>query len=370
MRQPGTLLLAAALAAAASPARAGETPPPESVAGVAVGAAARARAAAAALKSYTDQFRVPQGSAFPAPPPIPVFTARQVAAPAFFRQTPFADFKSCLSSYRALFDWWEEGEFGGPSGAGAACFAEDVHLDPERFQVAYGQATKWGEDKAAGARWVCGLADALRGYFGFYNQLEGGDAGGEVSRALWGVGTAPVDRVHQLNGWISARYKEASGVDLGQGEGNALNYATLERCAERVEETTREQQPDRPKQPIRSLMHKEEPEQAFFADDLSDVDFARWDYWVFYYDASWQPWGVVAATSKKWKNTPESFKRFVLCRAPLWVGNFVSRAPKNAKYQLRYFPKDGVTLRHRLQPAKASLRDQDLIARHRRRYCR
>jgi hypothetical protein len=330
----------------------------------------RAKLVVERLKKYTDQFRSPAGDPFAPPPRIPLYSQREFEAPGFFNRADYWDFKSCLSSYRSLFDWWEEGDFDGAGVPG--CYERGPRLDPERFQLAYGLATAGGSDKAAGARWVCGFAEALREYFIFYNELHGGEKGSFIAHNLWGVGTGPVDKMHELNGWISKRYKEASGIDLGLGEKNVLNYAVSERCAEAVQaEVAKLEEGERKKKIlVPSVMHKPEPEQRYFKEDLSDADFANCDYWVFYYDASWQPWGVVAAQSKKWKNTPESFKKFVLCRAPLWAGNFVSCAPKNAKLQLRYFPKGGVSVRHPLQPSKASERKPALIEEHRRRYCR
>lgn len=331
---------------------------------------ARAEAAAAELKKYTDQFRVPGGDPFPAPPPIKTgWTDKEVDANAFGQRADLWDFKSCMSDYRALFDWWEEGEFG-DAYKDPACFKQTVHLDPERFQVAYGLNSNGGADPKAGARWVCGFASALRGYFIFYNESVS-PKGGRICRELWGIGTGPVDRMRELNDWISKRYKEAARVDLGQGDTNVLNWAKSADCQAKVESEVAKQAPkEAAKKSIPSLMHKPDPEQTFFKADLSDVDFEKYDYWVFYYDASWQPWGVIAAQSKKWKNTPESFKKMVLCRAPVWAGNYVSRVPKNSKYELSYFPKGGVTLRHPLQPNSAKERNQALIKEHHRKYCR
>lgn len=331
----------------------------------------RAKEAVAALKAYTDQFRTPGGDPFPPPPPLNVsWTAKEVDRPDFGNRADLWDFKKCMSDYRALFDWWEEGEFGDDY-SDPACFKKSVHLDPERFQVAHGLASSRGADPAAGGRWVCGLADALRGYFIFHNELKGGERGGRICRELWGIGTGPVDKMRELDDWVSKRYKEASGIDLGLGDRNVLNYAKKEDCQAEAAAKAKEQLTEKPQaKKIPSLMHAPEPEQAFLKDDLGDVDFEKYDYWVFYYDASWQPWSRIAAQSRKWKNTPESFKKMVLCRAPLWVGNFVSRAPKNAKLQLGYFPKGGVTLRHPLQPNKASERNQALIKEHQKKYCR
>jgi hypothetical protein len=361
-RVPLAALAALLLTLAAQAALAQESPAQE---------AERAKKAVAELKAYTDQFRSPGGDPFPAPPPIPLFSAKQADAPGFYDGYQFSVYKNCASDYRALFDWWEDAEFGDPH-KDTACFAKSVHLDPERFQLAYGKASGGGADKEAGGRWVCGLVDSLRNYFNFYNELNGGQKGTLIAHSLWGVGVGPVEQMREVNGWISKRYKEASGIDLGQGDKNTLNYATKERCEQGVREELAKLEPEKKSGQtyIPSLMKKPEPRQEMLDSDLTDVDFDKYDYWVYYYDASWQPWGYVARTSKKWKPTPESFKKFVLCRAPEWVGNYVYRAPKNAKLELTYFPKGGVSMRHPLQPDKASLRDPKLIAEHRRKYCR
>lgn len=321
--------------------------------------AARAKKAAESLKAYTDTFRVPSGDLFPPPPPITEFTAKEVDALNFAStNAKLGRYSKEMGDYLGRFDWDEEN----PS--------DGVKLDAERFQVAYGLASKGGKDLDAAGRWVCGLAVALRGYFHFYNEENGGSMGSQIGHATWGVGTGPVDKIHAVNGWIAKRYKEASKVDLNAGGPNRLNYASLERCTAAVQEANHEQVPKPEAKLIPSVMHKPDPEQTFLRKDLSDIDLARYDYWVLYYDASWQSWGYVANSSKKWRPTAESLKKFINCRAPEWVGNYVARAPKEAEYKLSYFPEGGVTLRHPDQPASAKARSRAAIDEARKRYCR
>lgn len=351
MRTPLAAVLAAVLAAAA----AAQTP----------SQGERAQAAAAALKAYTDQFTAPGEAPFPPPPPIALFSAAATEARNFSANPRLIAYASCAAKYRELFSW-EEGIGTPPESWGLECWGEGApplaYLEPAHFKLAYGKATNMGTDLDAGARWVCGLTDALRGYFHFHNEAKGGKPGYWVSYHVWGGPTGAVTKMHGLNDWISARYKEASGVDLGLGEGrNALNYASKERCLASVTEKIEEQKP--PKGTVvTELMHTPQPEQLFFEDDLSDVDFEKYEYWVYYYDANWQPWGFVGRQSKRWEPTEESFKEFVLCRAPEWVGNYVKRGERG-KQGLRQ-------LRHPLQPANAQARDRALIARHKELYCR
>lgn len=332
----------------------------------------KAKEAIKALKAYTDQFRVPSGDPFPEPPAIKHWTAKEVDANTFSQRADFNDWKRCISDYRTMFDWWE-GLESGEDYEDQACFKKRVHLDPERFQVAYGLASSHGTDLKAGGRWVCGLADALRGYFNFYNESAQGSKGQWMSHDLWGVGVGPVVQQQTLNDWISARYKEASGVDLGQGENrNFLNYATVERCAEKVEEATKEQIKEKPApKKIPSLMHTPEKEQVFIDKEGKDIDFGKGVYWVYFYDASWQPWAYIAKTTR-WKNTEESLRDFVRCRAPFFVGNFLSLAPFDAKPgKSPYFPPpSSTTLRHPDQPNSAKERDPKKIAEARKKFCK
>lgn len=331
----------------------------------------KAKEAIAALKVYTDQFRTPSGDPFSPPPPIQHWSAKEVDAVPFGQRSDFNDWKKCVSDYRVMFDWWE-GLESGDDYENPACFKKRVHLEPERFQVAYGLASSHGTDLKAGGKWVCGLADALRGYFNFYNEEAYGSKGQRIAHELWGVGVGPVVQQQILNDWISARYKEASGVDLGLGEGkNLLNYATVARCAEKVEEATKDQVKEKPTpKPIQSLMHKPEKDQKYVKDP-KEIDFKKGVYWVFFYDASWQPWSYVARTSKRWENTEESLRKFIRCREHFFVGNFLSLAPFDAKPgKSPYFPPPAAeTLRFPEQPNSAKERDQAKIKADRK-YCK
>lgn len=293
------------------------------------------RAATAALKAFTDQLKLAS------PPALYEGRAGYETAQAF-KTSFFNDY----TRYHALFLWSEDG---GP----------DEGLSAERFQLAYAKASDNGRDQLKGMRWTCELAERARGYFGYYNEAHGrGDAG----LALLGTQYNRVQFATQVIDAIADRHKEASGIDIKR----ALRYNSRAECetnGEQIVATETKGKEPETRAPPASVVELH-PNPA----PWEKPDFSRYDYFVFYFDASWQPWTFVASR-KGWSR--DDLEKFVLRRAPEWVGSFVSRAPKSDRGAVarswRSGP-PGEVLRHPLQPKSAAERDRKLIAEHRAKY--
>lgn len=299
------------------------------------------RKAAAELKVFTDQFKLAA--------PIPLYEGKKGYEDHFDFTT---DFRKRFVDYRQLFLWDED-------------TGTSEQLTPEKFQLAYAKASDNGRDALKGAMWTCDFVEKLRGYFGYYADAKGrGDAG----LKLLGTQATRVDMMHELVKAVAKRHKEASGIDLEK----ALTYNTRSECESKGEEVVKEDTKAKEKEtvpPPGSLVELNKKTTPY---DEGQVDFSKWRYFVFYYDASWQPWELVGDKSKRWKPTAEDFKKFVNCRAPEWVGSFVARTPRKDGEAVARTWKSGApgeVLRHPLQPKSAKDRDPKLIAQHKKEYC-
>lgn len=288
------------------------------------------------LAVYTRQFRD-----LAAPPPL------YEGKPGYEKDLAFtAEFGRKFSAYRDLFLWSEDDD-------------RPEALTPDKFQLALGKVSEHGEKPEKGLEWTCDLMGALRGYFAFYSESKGRT---DAMVQLHGTNAGAVSFIEPLVGAVAKRYKEATGDDIK----TALTYNLRDRCV--VEGRRLIEKPEKTVMTPPKALVKDCTAAAEYKDE--ELDFSKYDYYAFYYDASWQSWQEVASRSKKWKGSPESFKRFVLCRAPEWVGCFISRAPKGAKVNTWTSRAPGEVLRHPLQPDAAKLRDQKLIAANREKYCR